>query len=622
MKLDKILKQSPLSLFKEQCEQNKFPSYRYRPLNDVEISVLESNNNVCQDWTLVQVQSSFKPEMVRNTEFYGKILLPEFYGTLRTAGGITLSTGISDCTISNCVVENSCIRNVALMANTLVLQGAVVQNVGSIVCSGSTSYGLGRDIVIGTETGGRSIRCLPEMNENHIKSLLFNRDDLDMLESYSSQLDNFVNHITNSWTVIGHGSSICNSNIVRNSWIGAHTRIDGASKIRSSYINSRLEDPVQIFDGVIVEHSMLQAGVKLHSFCQVQNSLMMQGSGAGRKSLITNSIMGSKTKVEEAEVTSSYVGELTQIHHHSLLISALWAEGKGNIGYGANVGSNHTGRLPDQEIIPGEAMFFGLGCSIKFPANYSESPFSIVATGVTTLPQRIKFPFTLINAPATQNPMVPRQFNELLPGWAYGCNSYALVRNQYKYAQRKRSKKPFSEFGIIRDDIAQLVFAAWKILKSVENVKEIYIEKDIPGLGKNYLTEPNRQDAMVFYEKYLKRFFVSRMLQTLEKNPKIVQKDNFEISKLYTGEGFKIFCQEGKLPVKVSDLIRFHRSLEKAWMESCFESQKKDEVRGNKVFDDYDLVHPEEVAVNEFIHQNFQQARNRCNDLLKLIRNL
>ena len=71
--------------------------------------------------------------------------------------------------------------------------------------------------------------------------------------------------------------------------------------------------------------------------------------------------------------------------HHSSL--ALWFYGKGNIGYGANIGSNHTGRLPDQECIPGEGVFFGLGCNIKYPCNFEKAPYSLIASGITLLPQ-------------------------------------------------------------------------------------------------------------------------------------------------------------------------------------------------------------------------------------------
>lgn len=52
----------------------------------------------------------------------------------------------------------------------------------------------------------------------------------------------------------------------------------------------------------------------------------------------------------------------------------------------------------DQEIWPGEGVFFGLSTVIKFPGNYSESPFSVIGSGVTCLPQRVKEPVHSIEA--------------------------------------------------------------------------------------------------------------------------------------------------------------------------------------------------------------------------------
>jgi hypothetical protein len=621
MKIDKYLKQSALYLFHEQCEQVKFPGYRWRALEPNEIEVLHSNHNRAEDWSRIKVQLNFDASKIYGSEFMGDIFLPTFYGTIRSSGGVSLPAGIYDCTVSNCIIENSCLRNIGLLSNTIVMTGAMVQNVNSFVCNGVTTYGIGRSIKVGAETGGRTIRCFPEMSEEYIHSVIMDRHKSNGLQEYHSELDAFLAEHQSPWSVVGAGAIVCNTNIVRNSWIGSHARIDGAAKIRSSFILSRLEEPSEIFDGVILEYSLLQAGVKLHSYCQVQNSFLLSRAECGRKALVTHSVLCADCKVEEAEVTSSFVGELTQLHHHSLLISSLWPHGKGNVGYGANVGSNHTGRLPDQELIPGEAMFFGLGCSIKFPANFAMSPFSIVATGVVTLPQKLEYPFSLLNTPATQNPLIPRQYNELIPAWTYAHNAFALIRNEYKYLQRSKSRELPEQYSIWRSDIAKIVFAAMQNLSSIQRVKEIYLQEDIPGLGKNYLTEPNRLQSVQGYKQYLTHFVVKKTIKILQKKLESHSADSWDIRKLHQGEPLlREIAKEVQMPTKISAVIKLYRTLEKRWMDSCFESVAKDTVRGTMIFEDYEQVHPKDEKLGEYINQSFQQVRTNCNMLLKSLR--
>src|SRR4029077_20042916 len=119
------------------------------------------------------------------------------------------------------------------------------------------------------------------------------------------------------------------------------------------------------------------------------------------------------TCVAEGEVTASLVGPFVGFHHQALLIAALWPEGKGNVGYGANVGSNHTSKAPDQEFRAGEGLFLGLGVSIKFPSAFRRAPYSIIACGVNTLPQKVTFPFSLINAPSARWPGISLAYNEI-----------------------------------------------------------------------------------------------------------------------------------------------------------------------------------------------------------------
>ena len=152
---------------------------------------------------------------------------------------------------------------------------------------------------------------------------------------------------------------------------------------------------------------------------------------------------------------------------------ALWFHGKGNIGYGANIGSNHTGRLPDQECIPGEGVFFGLGCNIKYPCNLQNSPYSIIASGVTMLPQRLDLPFSLINRPSKHREGISPELNEVFPGWILYGNYYMIVRNEDKFANRNKSKRNLFEMSIMRPDIISMVAKARNSLAFVPHSKRL-----------------------------------------------------------------------------------------------------------------------------------------------------
>ena len=62
-----------------------------------------------------------------------------------------------------------------------------------------------------------------------------------------------------------------------------------------------------------------------------------------------NAISGPDSHASGGEVHCKVFGPNANSHHQSLFIGILWTLGRGNVGYGSNVGSNHTGRIPYQE---------------------------------------------------------------------------------------------------------------------------------------------------------------------------------------------------------------------------------------------------------------------------------
>ena len=211
--------------------------------------------------------------------------------------------------------------------------------------------------------------------------------------------------------------------------------------------------------------------------------MLLEHSHIERQGKVFESILAPNTGVAKGEVSACLMGPFIGFHHQALLISAIWPSGKGNIAYGANVGSNHTAKLPDQEMWPGEAMFLGLGVNVKFPADFTRAPFSLIASSVNTLPQRVTFPFSLINNRSSAHPEIPPALNEIVPGWLLSDNIYFVKRNEAKYKRRNKARRTRIDFEAFRPDTIDLVIDACQRLESVRRAQRDLSRGGSPRFG-------------------------------------------------------------------------------------------------------------------------------------------
>src|SRR5207248_987124 len=194
--------------------------------------------------------------------------------------------------------------------------------------------------------------------------------------------------------------------------------VDGATAVVRSTLLSTADEPAEVSTGALVSDSVLQWGSRATSMAVVERSVLAERGRAERRGQGRDSVIGPGTEVAAGEVISCVLGPLVGCHHQSLLISTLWPAGRGNVAYGANAGSNHTSRAPDQEFRAGEGLFLGLGVNVKFPCDFSRAPYTVVACAVDLPPQRVTFPFSLIAPPAGDAPGAPAGFNRIVPAWA------------------------------------------------------------------------------------------------------------------------------------------------------------------------------------------------------------
>ncbi|MBI3317555.1 MAG: DUF4954 family protein, partial [Candidatus Omnitrophica bacterium] len=303
-------------------------------------------------------------------------------------------------------------------------------------------------------------------------------------------------------------------------------------------------------------------------------------------------ILGPNTGVAEGEVTSALLGPFVGFHHQALLIAALWPEGKGNVGYGANIGSNHTAKAPDQEIWPGEGTFFGLGVNIKFPSDLTRSPYSIIASGVSMLPQRVEFPFSLINTPAAAYPGISPAYTEIMPGWVLSDNIYMVKRNEGKYAKRNKAKRSKFDFEVFRPEIVELMQDARKRLE-VKTPKEVYTSKEVEGLGKSYLSEGSRKRAVETYTFYIRYYALLGLKRELEQKN---SPSRWEHERRILAEEFP-----GKSPAELlSTLIQMQEKI----AQDVQSSKEKDDRRGAEVIEDYAQAH-KPAAQDSFVKETW-----------------
>lgn len=486
------------------------------------------------NWDKVFFSSETDPSLISGTVFRGvcRVHLPE--------GAISCAV-LEDCTIMGPVVIRSC----ALVRGYTVLEGSVLENCGVLTWGGRPAF-TRSEMDLGEETGFRRVPIVPTM---------------DHLEAYHlasgagrHQVEG-ISHRMRSQTicgVIGPAATVTNASLVEDTVLMRGALLSCPGPVRGSLIMP---------DGAVMNHaqvhgSVLQWRARADTMALVTDSIVGEGSVVERHGMLSRSFLGADSVLGEGEMTASLAGPLSGMHHQSLLIATLWPAGKGNVGYGANAGSNHTSRLPDQELRLGEGFFIGLGTCIKFPADYTRSPHSILATGLTALPQKVSFPFSLITQPVRRPPGVPEGYNQLFPGWMLYDNMYALVRNAWKHGSRSSAVHTPVETGPLSDGVIAFTQDALERLASCSC-------DEMPGIGRNFMTEEARIKGIRAYETLL--------------------------------EGVDLFNRMRAGELSPESMPRL-KAILRLIIEGAAASRMKDRLRGESVIDDYAEVRrlPEE----------------------------
>lgn len=570
---------------------------KVRALKPEEIQTLEKQRCSSSDWGKILVAEGFCTKSLWDTYFAGTSVLGVFKKSDNKLGdGTTIPAGLYRSIVVNSEIGNDAtIHNVGNLNNVVVKDGAVVASVTQLTAAEGTNFGIGRELPIANEVGGRDVALYPELTVGVAEKISRSRKDKDLIESYGKFVVEYAEKAKSKKGIVCAGARVTNTGRVVDSFVGPGAVIDNATAVVRSVLLSLPDEKSAVLDGAYVCDSILQWGADATTMAIVDRSILCEHSHAERHGKVTDSIVGPNSGVAEGECTASLLGPFVGFHHQSLIIAAMWPEGKGNVGYGANVGSNHTAKAPDQEIWCGEGTFFGLSVNVKFPCNFSGSPYSILASGVTCLPQKFDFPFSLINSPAAAIPGASPMYNEVMPGWVLSDNIYMVMRNEGKYMDRNKAKREKFVFEVFRPDIVDLMIGARKRLDiPAESRKDFYLaDKMIKGLAKNYMSEQSRVagiEAYTFYIRYYALKGLFRKVSELAAAGKIA-----DVAKVLDTQTScprweherKVLAAEFPGDKCIATLLRKLADMQNKIATDVEQSKKKDDDRGARIIPDY-----------------------------------
>ncbi len=614
-----------------------------RPLSASEIETLKSQHNAAEDWSRVQVAPGFNPHKVVGCYFTGDIQLGSFQRSVTVETGVTVGSGVYNCDLSNVSVgDDAYLCNNDIIANMIIGSGAIVRGCGSVVCTGETSFGNGQQVSLGLEVPGRDTGLYAEITVDVAARIAArHKESESTLAAYATLIAEYRRRARSSIGIIEANATVKNTPKVLNAYIGSHAVVDSAMWLENVTILSTRDDVTRITSGAIVKDSIIQWGSRVETHGLVEQSVCCEHSFVDAHGSVIHSLVGPNSGVSAGECRNSLMGPFVGFNHQALLIAAYWPEGKGNVGYGANVGSNHTGKAPDQEIWPGEGAFFGMGSSIKFPTDFSHAPYIIVASGIATLPQRVEMPFSLINQRAEIFEGISPAFNEILPGWVLSDNIYIVRRNERKFVTRNKSRRESCDHEVFRPEIVDMmVHARAALMKLDTEVTQaratalkpgqpakplVYTDKDVPGLGKNFMKETARLEGIGAYTFYI-RFYALKGIYFAVRF--CLEHDRDAQSALVSGTiedpryEHELALLKSEFPGKsVRELLEeFVVAYEKMAADTLL-SKEKDNFRGVRIIPDYAGVHLP-AKDDPFVKATFAETEEIKTEIGKILKRI
>lgn len=440
---------------------------KFRALSAQEIAALEKRGCSATDWADVRVAEAFAPESCRNVRFSGKTRLGAFKKTFTRPGGIVIASGISDAALHNCTVGNDVyIHGIGnYMANYDVADGAFIENTDCICTDGLSSFGIGTDVSVLNETGGREVPIYENLSAQLAYLTALYRHNPRLTAALRKLVADHARAKASDRGRIGRSATIVNSGTIRNVEVGDFARIAGATRLDNGTIAGCEADPVTVGANVMAENFVLAPGACVEDSVVLVNTFVGQACHLSHLFSAHDSLFFANCVCENGEAAAIFAGPYTvTMHKSSLLIAGMFSFL--NAGSGSNQ-SNHMYKLgPIHQGVVERGSKTTSDSYILWPARIGA--FSLVMGRHVNHPDTSALPFSYL--------IENRGRSFLVPG--VNIKSVGTIRDAQKWPKRDRRKAGAPKLDAINFNL----LSPYTISKMIDGIKLLNTIEETTGL--------------------------------------------------------------------------------------------------------------------------------------------
>ena len=485
-------------------EQN--PRKDFRHLTGQEVDQLVRNGNSSNCWDKVLVADPFETALVHSCSFFGLIRIGKLEAQCLEFHDLRLTVGLyNSMIISSDLGDNVAMHNVGYLSHYIIGNETILFNIEEMETSYRAKFGNGmvKDgeendqrvwLEICNENGGRKVVPFNGMLTSDAWLWSKYRDDKKLMSRLMEVTETQFTRERGYYGTIGRQSVIKNTKSIKDVCVGDATYIKGANKLKNITINSSFESHTQIGEGVELVNGIVGYGCKIFYGVKAVRFLLGNNSSLKYGARLINSILGENSTISCCEVLHSLIYPSHEQHHNNSFLIAGTVLGQSNIAAGATLGSNHTSRANDGEMLAGRGFWAGLSTSIKHNSKFAT--FILLAKADYRNSINIPFPFSLVS----NNDKLDRL--EILPAYWWVYNMYALERNTWKFRHRDARKvigQPF-EYNYLAPDSVGEILEGIRLLEYWTGRKingGLGSETEIIRIGHDYLSIHNLSELVI-----------------------------------------------------------------------------------------------------------------------------